>query len=86
MASVCPLSFATANTPAGQHIFNDLPAPVRRTAIDDDIFDIGGVILRQHRTDRAFQEERLIIGRRDDADFGGRFCSVMPVSIPALFP
>jgi hypothetical protein len=46
---------------------DDLDAPVRRAAVDDEVLD-RLVVLREHGLDRLGEELRLVVGRRDDAD------------------
>ena len=46
---------------------DDVPAPIGRARVDDDIFDIVVVVL-DDRKDSAFEKGRLIEGDRDDGD------------------
>lgn len=48
---------------------DNLQAAIARAAIDDDVFQVG-VILLEHRAQGLLEERRLVEGRRHDANFG----------------
>jgi len=47
---------------------DDIPAAIRRSGIDYDVFNIR-IVLRKHRLDGAFQKFSLIVRNSDDANF-----------------